>query len=114
MHMKFKDFDEYQKGCKKTAMYPDVGKNFIYPTIGLMGEAGEVANKIKKLIRDDNSKISEDKREELAYELGDVLWYVAQLSTELGLKLSEVVVMNQDKLKSRKEREKLKGSGDHR
>jgi len=112
--MEFKDFDEYQKKCKKTAIYPNIGKNFSYPTIGLMGEAGEVANKIKKLIRDDNSKISKERRDEIAHEIGDMLWYIAQLSTELGLKLSDVVEMNLEKLASRQDRNKLHGSGDNR
>jgi len=109
-----KVFDENQKGCKKTALYPNVGRNYIYPTIGLMGEAGEVANKVKKLIRDDNSEITKEKRKEIAYEMGDMLWYIAQLSTELGLKLSDVVKMNQKKLLSRKIRKTLKGNGDNR
>jgi NTP pyrophosphatase (non-canonical NTP hydrolase) len=112
--MNSKVFDEYQKGCKKTALYPNVGRNYIYPTIGLMGEAGEVANKVKKLIRDDNSEITKEKRKEIAYEMGDMLWYIAQLSTELGLKLSDVVKMNQKKLLSRKIRKTLKGNGDNR
>lgn len=112
--MKFEDFDVYQKWCKKTAVYPNIGKNFIYPTIGLMGEAGEVANKIKKIIRDDNSKINKEKREELAYEIGDMMWYIAQLSTELNLKLSDVTKKNLEKLALRKRRNTLQGSGDHR
>lgn len=112
--MKFKGLDLYQSECSKTAFYPKIGRNFIYPTIGLMGEAGEVANKIKKVIRDDKSKISSEKREELKAELGDVMWYVSQLCTELGLKLSEVAEFNIKKLSSRKDRGKLGGSGDNR
>ncbi|MDO8340590.1 MAG: nucleoside triphosphate pyrophosphohydrolase family protein [Candidatus Woesebacteria bacterium] len=112
--MKFKDFDKYQKWCKKTAVYPNIGKNFIYPTIGLMGEAGEVANKIKKIIRDDNSIITKEKRKELVYELGDMMWYIAQLSTELNLKLSDVTEKNLEKLSSRQKRNTVHGSGDHR
>jgi len=112
--MKVVNFDEYQKFCKKTAVYPNIGKNFIYPTMGLVGEAGEIANKVKKVIRDDNSKLTKVNREELAHELGDVLWYVAQLSTELNLKFSDVVSMNVEKLSSRKNRNTLHGSGDDR
>lgn len=112
--MKFEDFDKYQEKCKETAVYPGVGHNFVYPTIGLSGEIGEVANKIKKLIRDDNSEISEERRAEIKHELGDVLWYIAQLSTELGLKLSNIAEDNLEKLKSRTDRNKLHGSGDNR
>lgn len=111
---KFKDFDDYQKKCKKTAVYPNIGKNITYPTIGLMGEAGEVANKIKKVIRDDGSKITPEKRNEIKDELGDVMWYVAQLSTELGLKFSDVVNANLEKLLKRKKENKIHGSGDKR
>lgn len=112
--MKFKDFDEYQKQCKKTAVYPKIGKNFVYPVFGLMGETGEVVEKIKKIFRDDKGRLSEIKRQEIAKELGDVLWYLAQLSTELGLKLSDVVKINLEKLSSRSLRGKLHGSGDNR
>ncbi len=112
--MKFKDFDDYQKRCKKTAVYPKIGKNFTYPTIGLMGEAGEVANKIKKLIRDDGGKITPARREEINAEIGDLMWYVAQLSTELGLKLSDVAKYNLEKLAKRQKENKIHGSGDNR
>ena len=109
-----KDFNLYQKNCSKTAVYPGIGKNFTYPAIGLMGEAGEVANKIKKLIRDDGGKITKERQEELKAELGDVMWYVAQLSTELGLRLSDVVNYNLEKLAKRQKENKLHGSGDNR
>ncbi|KKS94957.1 MAG: putative pyrophosphatase [Microgenomates group bacterium GW2011_GWC1_43_13] len=112
--MKLKDFDSYQKACRKTAVYPKIGKNFVYPVFGLVGETGEVAEKIKKIFRDDKGRLTEDKRQEIAKELGDVMWYMAQLSTELGLKLSNVVQANLDKLSSRKIRGKLHGSGDNR
>lgn len=112
--IKFKDFDEYQRKCKQTAIYPNIGKNFIYPTIGLMGEAGEIANKVKKVIRDDKSKLRKEKVKELSSEVGDVMWYVAQLCTELGLKLSDVVKGNVEKLSYRAKENKIKGSGDNR
>jgi NTP pyrophosphatase (non-canonical NTP hydrolase) len=112
--LKFADFDSYQKACKKTAVYPDIGKNFTYPTIGLMGEAGEVANKVKKLIRDDAGKISKERREEIKAEIGDMMWYIAQLSTELGLNLSKVAEYNLEKLAKRQKENKLHGSGDNR
>jgi len=108
------NFEEYQARAKETALYPDEGNNFVYPTLGLIGEAGELANKIKKVIRDDGGVINEEKRESLKKELGDVLWYVAQLGTELKLSLEEVAEYNIEKLKSRKERGVLKGEGDNR
>jgi len=108
------DLDKYQKDSRKTALYPDRGKNFIYPTLGLVGEAGEVAEKIKKVIRDSGGKISKEARLEIKKELGDVLWYVSNLSAELKLNLSDVAKLNLEKLKSRKTRDKLHGSGDNR
>lgn len=108
------DFDQYQKKAGETAIYPNVGNNFVYPTLGLAGEAGEVAEKVKKILRDENGELTEEKKEELKKELGDILWYVAQLSTELGLLLSEVVNKNIEKLASRQKRNKLHGSGDER
>jgi len=108
------DFEEYQKKSRETAIYPDAGKNFIYPTLGLTGEAGEVAEKIKKVIRDEGGVISDNKREEIKKELGDVLWYVSQLSTELGLSLEDVAQFNLKKLSSRKERGVLHSDGDNR
>ena len=112
--MSFKDFDEYQKKAGKTAIYPNIGKNFVYPTLGLMGEAGEVSEKIKKVIRDDGGKLTPEKREEIKKELGDVLWYLAQLSKELGIRFSDVAKGNLEKLSSRKARGKLHGEGDNR
>lgn len=108
------DFKEYQKESKKTALYPESGNNFIYPTLGLSGESGEVADKIKKIIRDDGGHVSEEKREDIKKELGDVLWYVAQLATELHLDLDDIAKGNLEKLFSRKERGVLGGSGDNR
>ncbi len=107
------DFHGYQKLSRLTAQYPDTHK-LAYPALGLAGEAGEVAEKIKKLIRDKNGVLTEEVREELAKELGDVLWYVAQLSTELGVSLERVATQNIAKLLSRKVRGKIGGSGDNR
>ena len=70
------NFDEYQKKSRKTAIYPDLDKNFVYPTLGLIGEAGEIAEKIKKVFRDENGRMTDEKRKELEKELGDVLWYL--------------------------------------
>ena len=108
------NFKEYQEQSRTTAIYPDVGDNFVYPTLGLAGEAGEVADKMKKVIRDDGGELSEEKRQEMKKEIGDVLWYIAQLSSELGLALDDVASSNLEKLLSRKERGKLGGSGDNR
>jgi len=107
-------FNEYQKESRKTAIYPNVGENMVYPVLGLSGEAGEVAEKMKKILRDDNGKVSEEKREEIKKELGDVLWYISQISTELDLELEEVAAKNLEKLFSRMDRGKLGGSGDNR
>ncbi|PIP86900.1 hypothetical protein COW81_03160 [Candidatus Campbellbacteria bacterium CG22_combo_CG10-13_8_21_14_all_36_13] len=108
------NFKEYQKKSRETALYPNKGKNFIYPTLGLVGEAGEIAEKIKKVIRDNEGKIDKERREELKKELGDVLWYLAQISTELKLDLDDIAKLNIEKLQSRKKRGKIKGSGDNR
>lgn len=108
------DFKEYQEKSRKTALYPDLGNNFVYPTLGLSGEAGEVAEKIKKVIRDKGGVIDDVTREEIKKELGDVLWYVSQLATELGLTLDGIAENNIEKLYSRMDRGVLHGSGDNR
>lgn len=106
--------NNYQKKSRKTALYPNQGNNYIYPTLGLVGEAGEVADKIKKVIRDNGGIVSSEKKEEIKKELGDVLWYISQLSTEFGLELEDVANTNLEKLFSRLERNKISGSGDNR
>ena len=108
------EFSEYQEKSRVTAIYPDKDNNFIYPTLGLAGESGEIAEKIKKVLRDDNGKLSEEKKVEVAKELGDVLWYIAQLATELNLDLDEIAQGNIDKLYSRLDRGVIGGSGDNR
>jgi NTP pyrophosphatase (non-canonical NTP hydrolase) len=105
---------EYQELSRRTATYPGAGDNIVYPTLGLAGEAGEVAEKVKKLLRDDGGVMSAERREALAGELGDVLWYVAQVATEAGLDLEEIAQGNLDKLLSRQQRGVLSGSGDAR
>ena len=107
-------FEEYQTKARQTAIYPNKDNNFIYPTLGLVGEAGEVAEKIKKIIRDNEGVISEEKKTEIIKELGDVMWYVANLSEEIGSSLEEVSIRNIEKLKSRQERNQLQGNGDNR
>ena len=108
------DFDEYQKESKKTAIYPKIRASFIYPTLGLADEAGEVVGKIKKVMRDDAGVVSEEKLSDIKKELGDVLWYLSQIASELNLNLSDVAKANLEKLLSRKERGVLQGSGDNR
>ena len=107
-------FDEYQKKSPLTALYPDIRERFVYPTLGLTNEAGEVAGKVKKIFRDDNGVVTEKKKKELEDELGDVLWYLSQLATDLGLSLEKIANQNLEKLKSRLERGKIGGSGDNR
>jgi NTP pyrophosphatase (non-canonical NTP hydrolase) len=105
---------DYQELSRRTATYPGAGENLVYPTLGLAGEAGEVAEKVKKLLRDDGGVMSQERRAALAGELGDVLWYVAQVATEAGLDLDEIAQANLDKLLSRQRRGVLSGSGDSR
>jgi NTP pyrophosphatase (non-canonical NTP hydrolase) len=108
------DLNTYQEGARRTARYPNVGENPIYPTLGLCGESGEVADKVKKVLRDHDGVFSEEIRQALKLELGDVLWYVAQLASELGFGLEEIASANLDKLASRAARNVISGSGDHR
>jgi NTP pyrophosphatase (non-canonical NTP hydrolase) len=105
---------DYQRRSRATAVYPDAGSNLTYPALGLCGEAGEAAEKVKKAIRDDGGELTPERREALAAELGDVLWYVAQLATEAGLELDQIARANLDKLLSRRDRAVLQGSGDFR
>ena len=108
------DLSDYQRCSRATAVYPGAGANLTYPALGLCGEAGEVAEKVKKAIRDDGGVLTPDRRDALAAELGDVLWYVAQVATEAGLDLDAVASGNLEKLRSRQERAVLQGSGDER
>lgn len=107
-------FDEYQRETAKTAIYPKLMHGSVYPALGLAGEAGEVAEKVKKLVRDDEGIVSEDKLKDVKKELGDVLWYVSQVATEFELNLAEIAELNIAKLRDRATRGKLKGSGDNR
>lgn len=108
------DFNEYQKLSRETAMYPNLGKNIVYPTLGLVGESGEIAEKVKKVIRDSNGVVTDETRELIKKELGDVLWYISQLSVEFGFNLEDVAELNIKKLSDRKDRGVLHGSGDNR
>lgn len=108
------DSNQYQTAALQTAIYPNMSNNFIYPTLGLVGEAGEVAEKAKKIIRDGDGTLTDETREKMAYELSDVCWYVAVLAYELDYTLGEIMQMNIDKLASRQARGVLSGSGDNR
>ena len=105
--------NEYQQAALETAVYPKEYK-VIYPALGITGEAGECSDKVKKVIRDNHGEFTEDKKREIAKEIGDVLWYCATLAHDIGFTLEEVGKMNVEKLRSRKERKKLGGSGDNR
>ena len=105
------NINEYQQQASETAIYKD---KLIYPTLGLAGEAGEIANKVKKILRDNSGNLQESVREDLICELGDVLWYIAALATDLNVELSEVANKNIEKLNSRKNRGAIGGSGDNR
>ena len=107
------ELSEYQLLARRTAEYPRAAW-LAYPALGLAGEAGEVAEHAKKAIRDDGGEISDERRAAMSKELGDVLWYVAQLASELGLELEEIAQLNLDKLLSRQQRGVLSGSGDER
>ena len=107
------ELSEYQQLSRRTAHYPREAW-LVYPALGLAGEAGEVAEHAKKAIRDDEGNVSQARREAMAKELGDVLWYVAQLATELELDLDQIAQGNLDKLLSRQQRGVLSGSGDDR
>ncbi len=108
------EFAQYQQKAKQTARYPVIGHAVIYPTLGLTNEAGEVSGKIKKIFRDKEGVISEADLDALKGELGDVLWYLSQVSTELGLSLNEIAEHNIAKLLDRQLRGKIQGEGDNR
>jgi NTP pyrophosphatase (non-canonical NTP hydrolase) len=97
------NFNDYQTKSRRTAGYPAIGHPVIYPTLGLVNEAGEVAGKIKKVFRDKGGEISEETRSALKAELGDVLWYISQICTELDLSLDDVAEYNIAKWFSRQE-----------
>lgn len=111
------DFTDYQTQTRRTAIYPDRGTGsamaLAYVALGL-GEAGEVQGKIKKVIRDDGGKLSDEKRTAIAKELGDLLWYVAQAASEISVPLEVIARINLEKLAARQERGTLQGSGDER
>ncbi len=95
------NFEDYQSAAAKTALYPNRLKNVEYPTLGLAGEAGEVANIVKKIQRDHGGVLTDEVREKLKDELGDVLWYISACADELGLTLAEIAAHNVGKLAKR-------------
>ena len=98
------NFEEYQSEASATAHYPRRMENLEYPTLGLAGEAGEVANIVKKIQRDNSGVITDEVRGKLKDELGDVLWYISACADELGLTLNEIAEYNVDKLAKRHNR----------
>ena len=108
------EFDSYQIKARETALYPNLGSNNIYPTLGLVGEAGEVAEKVKKVLRDKNGEFDNQSKEAIKKELGDVLWYLSNLCTEFKFSLNDVALLNLEKLKLRSSRGNISGSGDDR
>ena len=108
-------FNEYQKRAKETAMYKkNTFEGLNYVIHGLNGESGEISNKFKKIIRDNNSELTSDIVTDLAKEVGDCLWYIAMISSELGFDLDDIAEENVIKLSSRFERGVIQGSGDNR
>ena len=107
------DFNSYQRSATKTAVYPPEHK-ILYPALGLAGEAGEVANKVKKVMRDGVENQPDNWKEQIASEIGDVLWYCAALATDLNMQLGMIAALNEKKLRDRYDRGKLNGSGDNR
>jgi NTP pyrophosphatase (non-canonical NTP hydrolase) len=97
-------FEEYQSEASVTALYPRRLNNLEYPTLGLAGEAGEVANIVKKIQRDNDGVITDETRAKLKDELGDVLWYISACADELGMTLTEIAEFNVSKLAKRHNR----------
>jgi len=108
------DFNEYQKAARSTAVYPGMGNMGYYPVLGLCGEAGEVAEKFKKILRNDGGVMSPEARKAIIRELGDIQWYLANIAEDLGTTLEEIAEENIAKLQDRKARNVIKSEGDNR
>lgn len=106
--------DDYQRAALRTARDRDAPDEFMHLVLGLVGEAGEIAEKVKKLVRDQNSDLARLDRDDMAAELGDVLWYTAVLANFLDLSLDDIARRNVEKLADRSRRAVIGGSGDHR
>jgi len=113
-----KTFGEYSDFVWAFASYPERDNNLVYPALGMAGESGEVAEKVKKLWRNEGqtgaASLSEQKKQELVKEIGDVLWYVNAMARELGVPLEEVARVNAEKLADRAKRNVIKSEGDER
>lgn len=109
-------FEQYSRGAAATRVYPGSGggMGLAYAVMGLAGEAGELANQAKKVLRDDGGILSDERREKMAAELGDVIWYVAAVAHELGVDLEDAALANLVKLRLRAQRGTLQGDGDVR
>ena len=109
-------FTAYQEAAIQTAVYPGQGgwEGLVYTALGLCGEAGETAEQVKKMLRDDAGALTEERRQKIIKELGDVFWYAAQVCTEIGVPMSEVAKLNIDKLSARKAADLIHGEGSDR
>lgn len=107
------EMNEYQRQALQTAIYPVEGR-VVYAALGLTGEAGEAADKIKKVLRDGGGVFDAAQRQALAKELGDVLWYLSLMAHDLGFTLDDVAQMNLEKINSRRRRGRIHGAGDDR
>ena len=107
------EFNKYQEEAIKNKIY-GYGDKIIYPTLGVVNEAGEVAGKVKKVLRDCNGDFNTENKLKIADEMGDVLWYLAALADDLNINLSTIAEMNIEKLLGRRERGTIQGSGDSR
>ena len=112
--MEINDFQTYQRESRRTWSLIHTDHPIVYPTLGLVNEAGELAGKVKKIFRDKAGAIGEADRAALKGEIGDVLWYLTQICTELDLRLEDVAAANLEKLSSRLDRGKIGGEGDDR
>lgn len=110
----FRTFEEYEDIVMNFAVYPDKGRNFVYPALGIGGEAGEVVDKVKKILRDKGGELKHEDIEALCLELGDVLWYIVAMAFELGRDLRYVAEVGVEKLLDRNDRGVLHGEGDDR
>lgn len=103
------EFTEYQEFVNGMAFYPNAGKNLVYPILGLSGEAGEVANRYKKILRDDNGKLTSASNNDILKELGDCLWYISAIANEMGMTIEDIAKLNIEKLTKRREDSKVTG-----